>query len=61
MVPSGQEGNTQGCKFTEFSSTENMETQLTDTLPLSNLQFFGCMQEDTSWDNILRQSIANWV
>lgn len=55
-------GNPQGCKFTEFSSTENRETQLSDMLPLlSNFQRFGCMQEEMSWDKVLRSSITNRV
>lgn len=55
-------GNPQGCKFTEFSSTENMEMHLSDMLPLlSNFQLLGYMQEEMSWDKVLRSSITHRV
>lgn len=54
--------NRQGCKFIEFSSMENMEMQLSDMLHLlSHFQLFGCMQEEMSWEKVLRSSITNRV
>lgn len=55
-----QEGKQKSCcKFTEFSSTENTETQLSDLS--SNYQLFGNMQVEISWDKVLRPCITNRV
>lgn len=55
-------GNPQGRKFIEFSSMENMEMQLSDRLPLlSHFQLFGCMQEEMSWEKVLRSRITSRV
>lgn len=58
----GSENPSRSCKFTQLSSTENMETQLPDMLALlTKFQLFSCVQEEISWDKALRSSTTNKV